>query len=154
MNAKFYVDTLELIPHVEGGYFKETYASDSFFETRSLATSIYFLLEIDNFSALHRLTADEMWFYHAGNPLTIVMIDLNGEQHCVTLGKDLDKGEVPFFTVPKQWIFGSYVNEGFALVSCVVTPGFTYNDFELMNREELLKQYPNHETIITKLTRI
>lgn len=154
MNAKFYVDALGLIPHVEGGYFKETYASDAHVGGRPLATSIYFLLEKDNFSALHRLTADEMWFFHGGSPLTVVMIDALGEMKQVKLGSDVSQGEVPFFTVPKNTIFGSYVEEGFALVSCVVSPGFTYEDFELLDRDQLIASYPQHETVITALTRL
>lgn len=153
MKANQIIKELELQPHIEGGYFKEMYASEDTLNGITIATSIYFLLEKENFSALHKLTRDEMWFYHGGQPLTIAMIDLDGNLKEVRLGMDLDNGEVPFFTVPKEWIFGSYVEEGFALVSCVVAPGFTYDDFKLYDQAELLETYPNHHETIMRLTR-
>ena len=153
MNVQDIVKELDLVPHIEGGYFKEMYASEVSLDGNSIATSIYFLLEAGNFSALHRLSNDEMWFFHSGSPLTIAMIDLEGKAKSIKLGLDLEKGEVPFFTVPKHWIFGSYVDQGYALVSCVVAPGFTYEDFELFNRDDLLNEYPDHGELIHKLTR-
>lgn len=153
MSANDIINKLGLIPHVEGGYFKETYASDVETNGNSIATSIYFLMEKDNFSAFHRLTSDEMWFFHSGSPLTISMIDPDGRYHEVKLGLDFSQGQRPFFTVPKTWIFGSFVEDGYALVSCVVAPGFTYDDFELFERDNLLEEYPEHADIIERLTR-
>lgn len=154
MGANDIINKLGLIPHVEGGYFKETYASEFKVDGNAIATSIYFLMEKDNFSALHRLTSDEMWFFHGGSSLTISMIDPEGAYHEVKLGMDFSLQQQPFFTVPKGWIFGSYVEEGYALVSCVVAPGFTYDDFELFERSDLNQMYPEHKAVIERLTRL
>ncbi len=154
-SAQYYIEKLDMIPHVEGGYFKESVVSEDLFrEDKKLFSSIYFLLETGEVSHFHRLTSDEMWYYHDGQALTIYMITPEGELITNQLGLDIEKGEVPQILVPKGYIFGSSMNtDGFALVGCMVAPAFTFNDFELFEREELLNMYPNLEDIIKKLTR-
>ncbi len=112
------------------------------------------MLETGEVSHFHRLTSDEMWYYHDGQPLTIYMITPEGELITKQLGLDIEKGEVPQVLVPKGYIFGSSMNnDGFALVGCMVAPAFTFDDFELFERRDLLNMYPNLEDIIKKLTR-
>ncbi|WP_027701223.1 cupin domain-containing protein [Metaclostridioides mangenotii] len=154
-SAQYYIDKLNMTPHVEGGYFKESVVSEDLFrEDKRLFSSIYFLLETGEVSNLHRLTSDEMWYYHDGQALTIYMITPAGELITKQLGLDIEKGEVPQVLVPKGYIFGSSMNnDGFALVGCMVAPQFTFDDFELFDRKKLLNLYPNHEEIIKKLTR-
>lgn len=154
-SAQYYIEKLDMIPHVEGGYFKDSIISKDFFrEDKKLFSSIYFLLKTGEVSHFHRLTSDEMWYYHDGQALTIYMITLEGELITKQLGLDVEKGEVPQILVPKGYIFGSSMNnDGFALVGCMVAPAFTFDDFELFERAELLNMYPNLEDIIKKLTR-
>lgn len=164
--AQDWIDRLDLSPHPEGGYFRETYrspltitwpiAGDEPPGTRSLATSIYFLLTSDNFSALHRLRSDEIWFHHAGHPLTIHVIEPDGTYKPLRLGFVPDGSTQPQALVPAGCWFGSTVDEpgGFALVGCVVAPGFDFADFEMGARETMLKDYPQHAEIIRRLTRI
>src|SRR5262249_10521296 len=85
MNAAELVRRLDLIPHPEGGYFRETYrASEGLIATalprrfggaRSISTAIYFLLEAEQCSHLHRIRSDEVWHFYAGDPLEVVEID-------------------------------------------------------------------------------
>lgn len=150
---EYWIEHLEMDAHVEGGWYKQTYQSDVMVGDRTTASSIYFLLSEKNFSAFHRLTADEIWYYHYGHTLTIVAIDLEGRLHEWKLGSNIDKGEQLQVLVPKGWIFGSYVFHGYGLVSCMVTPGFTFDDFELFRRKELIAEYPEHEKIIREMTR-
>ncbi len=154
-SAQYYIEKLNMTPHVEGGYFKESVVSEDLFrEDKKLFSSIYFLLETGEISHFHRLTSDEMWYYHDGQALTIYMITPEGELITKQLGLDIEKGEVPQVLVPKGYIFGSSMNnDGFALVGCMVAPAFTFNDFELFERNELLNMYPNLEDVIKKLTR-
>lgn len=158
-SAKYYIEKLGLTPHVEGGYFKESFLSNQTInktekETRNLWSSIYFLLETGEVSNFHRLTSDEMWYYHAGSALTIYMISHEGELITKELGLNIDKGETPQVLVPKNYIFGSAMNsEGFSLVGCMVSPGFEFSDFELFKRQDLIEKYPEHKDIILKLTR-
>lgn len=154
-SAKYYIENLGMTPHVEGGYYKESLVSkDLFKEDKKLFSSIYFLLETEEVSNFHRLKSDEMWYYHDGQALTIYMISPQGELTTKQLGLDNSKGESPQVLVPKGYIFGSAMNnDGFALVGCMVAPAFTFEDFELFERNDLLKMYPNLEEVIIKLTR-
>ena len=162
-DPQYYISKLGLEPHPEGGYFKRTFASQEqitdqeltvhFEGKRMLYTSIYFLLTSNDVSHFHRLQSDELWYYHAGSPLSVHMIDENGEYTEHKLGLDLENGEVPQVLVPKNTIFGSSVKdrETFSLVGCMVSPGFEYQDFELFTQEELLLKYPEHKEIIVKI---
>ncbi|MGX7092918.1 cupin domain-containing protein [Hutsoniella sourekii] len=154
-SSQDWVESLGLIPHQEGGYYRQVYKSSERIrgDQRALYTSIYFLLEKDNPSHFHRLTCDEIWYYHAGQALTIHMIDLEGQYQRVVLGSCVAQDQVLSFVVPQGFIFGSTVEEGYALVSCLCAPGFEYADFELFDEKELLTQYPEHEAIIKRLTR-
>jgi adenosylhomocysteine nucleosidase len=163
-NIRYWIESLGLISHPEGGYYRETYhskesisdqeLSHSFAGKRMLATSIYFLLPSDQVSHFHRLKSDELWYYHAGSSLTIYVIHENGELQQIRLGPDLKNGEVLQAIIPKNSIFGSVVNEkdSYSLVGCMVSPGFDFQDFELFKRDQLLRMYPKHHEIITKLT--
>ncbi|WP_144549623.1 cupin domain-containing protein [Bacillus sp. X1(2014)] len=158
-----WVSKLGLTPHPEGGYYKRTFESDeqitdkelsvTFEGQRKLYTSIYFLLTSDDVSHFHRLKSDELWYFHAGSPLTIHVIDENGKYQELKLGLNLEKGEVPQILVKKNSIFGSSVMEEdtFSLVGCMVSPGFEFRDFELFTQDELIQKYPDHEEIIMKL---
>jgi predicted cupin superfamily sugar epimerase len=148
------IEQLDLKPHPEGGYYKETYRSiENTNGNRSLMTSIYFLLTSDNVSHFHKIKSDEHWFYHAGDSLTVHLLNENGHEE-LKLGPNFENGEAFHHIVPKNTIFGSSIEKenGFSLVSCVVAPGFDFEDFELLNSTELLRHFPDEKEIITKLT--
>jgi predicted cupin superfamily sugar epimerase len=158
------IKKLSLEPHPEGGYFKETYRSlGEIIETnldmdykgkRNYSTCIYFLLTSDNFSALHRIKQDEIWHFYDGSPIRLHMISelANYSEH--SIGRDFNKGEVPQFIVPGgNWFAAEVIdNNSFSLVGCTVSPGFSFKDFELKTRKELVSMFPNQEKIISKLT--
>lgn len=152
MNKQDFIETLQLQPHPEGGYYFETYQSELQVEGKKLYTSIYFLLEAGNISHFHRIQSDELWYFHAGDALTIHMIDSDGRYQSVKLGLDVKKGEVPQYLVPKNTIFASTVEgeDEWSLVGCMVAPGFTFEDFELFAQDELMQWYPEHHAIIEK----
>ena len=162
--ADYFIKNMDMIPHQEGGFFKESFVSNENIsvknsnsdidESRKLWTSIYFLLRDGEVSNFHRLKSDEMWYYHSGSPLTIYMINHEGELITEELGLNIKKGEKPQVLVPKNYIFGSAMNhEGYALVGCMVSPGFEFKDFELFERNYLLEIYPKYKEAILKLTR-
>ena len=157
-HSKYYIDHLKMIKHPEGGYYSESYrhnntCKDKEGKERSLATSIYFLIEEKDASNFHRLKSDEIWYFHSGSPLTIVVITPEGLLETHQLGLDFEKHEKPQILVPGGSIFGSFVKDDFALVGCMVSPGFDFEDFELFDRQSLLNTYPEHESYILKLTR-
>lgn len=151
-------------PHPEGGYFVETYRSaehiahsalpNRFSGDRVFGTAIYFLLESHHISALHRIQADELWHFYTGGPLDVFVITQEGELTIIKLGNNPDRGEVFQAVVPAGCWFGSKPAEGssFSLVGCTVAPGFDFADFEMADRDTLLRQYPQHKTIIETLS--
>ena len=156
--AAEWVAALNLTPHVEGGYYRQVLKSADALtladgRERAQYTSIYFLLEAANPSRFHRLTSDEVWYFHYGEPLTVHLLLEDGRYETLRLGHAVEQGQMLQALVPKGTIFGSTVEQGFAVVSCMVAPGFEYEDFELMGRQQLLTRYPQHATLIKRLTR-
>ena len=156
-SAAYYIEKLNLQAHSEGGFYASTFVGNECIVTkageRPSYTSIYFLLRSEDISHLHRLQSDELWYYHAGSPLTVHMIYPDGTYEAKKLGLNIANGEAPQVLVPKHTIFGSSVDEvdTFSLVGCMVSPGFDYADFELFTQEDLLKDYPQHEAVIRKM---
>lgn len=150
----YWVETLGLKEHPEGGFYRETYRSAKRHEGRNLATNIFYLLPGDRFSRFHRLRYDEHWYFHCGATLKLYFLKEEGmlEEHL--LGLHPDKGESPSLLVPERTIFGGEVTDkhSFTLVSCNMAPGFHFEDFEMYPNRELKRQFPQHTAIIDKLT--
>ena len=162
--AQSYIESLQMQPHPEGGFFRESYRSEQTMEVtapgggtqqRNVCTAIYFLLEAGNFSAFHRIKSDEIWHFYAGQALEVLELLPSGELRCTRLGPDILRGELPQYVVPANTWFASRVADGgtFSLVGCTVAPGFDFADFQLARRQELLEIFPQHRQIITELTR-
>lgn len=164
-SASYWIEKLQLIAHPEGGYYRETYRSElsfarpalppQFTGARLASTAIYFLLEGENFSAFHRLRSDELWHFYAGSAITVHVIEPGGACSEIHLGSDPDGGEVLQAVVKAGRWFASRVRDpqAFGLAGCTVAPGFDFEDFELGKRSELVRLYPQHRTLIEKLTR-
>jgi predicted cupin superfamily sugar epimerase len=151
------IEIMGLVAHPEGGFYAETYRSTESLTTadgeRSLATSIYFLLRSEDVSHFHRIKSDELWFWHEGSPLSVHLLGEKGHE-ILKLGPVDHSGSFPQHLVKADTIFGSAVDEpdSYALVSCVVAPGFDFRDFELFKTDDLLPLFPDSEEIIRKLT--
>lgn len=164
-SVQHWIDQLNLQPHPEGGFFRQTYQAPSlipqsalpaaFGGARNASTAIYFLLAGQEFSALHRLAADEVWHFYTGSALLIHIIDPDGSYRIIRLGQNTDAGEQFQCVVPAGHWFGSCLEnpDGYALLGCTVAPGFDFADFEMGSRDELLAQYPMHREMIVMLTR-
>jgi uncharacterized protein len=164
-DAAYWLEKLQLTRHVEGGAFREVYRSELviskqslplFFQgDRNVSTHIYFLLTGDQFSAFHRIAADELWHFYSGDPLLVYEITHSGRLVTHRLGGDPEKGEAFFAVVSAGSWFASAVAEGgdYALIGCTVAPGFDFADFELADRETLAGQYPAHAGLVRRLTR-
>ncbi|VGO21532.1 cupin domain-containing protein [Pontiella sulfatireligans] len=148
--AQRWINELELERHPEGGWFRRTYTSELSIGSRPAMTSIHYLLEAGDFSALHRLKQDEQWHFYSGEPLMLHMISPDGALSATKLGP-----QGPFqATVPAGHLFGASVETAYALVGCTVAPGFDFSDFEMPSRASLLADFPEHELLIRRLTRI
>ena len=170
-----YIQLLGLEKHIEGGYFGVFYRSqdkvmpldpryhitneaDESVEERYAGTSIYFLLEKDDFSAWHRLKSDEIWhYYDGGSPIDIHVLDEDGRLTTHTLGRPGVTQDASFQVLVRAgcW-FAAEVRDksSFGLVGCTVSPGFEYQDFELADKLYLINQYKNQQESVNKFIRM
>jgi len=140
----------------EGGYFRRTDESATVLPGGKRAWSmIYFLVTPEGFSAMHRVAEDEIWTFHAGDPLESLRLRADGTGEWVKLGLNLAHGERPQDVVPAQTWQGTRLAAGgrWALVTCVVAPEFRLSDFELGGCEALGAAYPAFADGIRALTR-
>lgn len=159
------IQKLELKPHPEGGFYKETYRSEGeidiesldpeFTGTRNYSTCIYFLLTSGKPSAFHRIKQDEIWHFYDGSPIKLHTISEKGFHKSFIIGRDLLNGEIPQLVVKGgHWFAAEVINRNdFSLVGCTVAPGFSFDDFELPTRKKLLERFPQHHELITKFTK-
>lgn len=122
---------LGLQPHPEGGWYRETWQGPAQ-DGRAVGTAIYFLLKAGEQSHWHRVDAGEVWLWHAGSPLDLLMAEADAGPLAVhRLGPDILAGERPQAVVPAGWWQAAEARDGWALVSCCVAPGFRFAGFEL-----------------------
>ena len=162
--AADWIERLGLVPHPEGGHFRETYRAPEcmagtdlpprYGGSRAFGTAIYFLLRSGEASRLHRIKSDEIWHFYAGGPLAIFLIHPAGNLHEIALGLDFDHGQRPQAVVPAGTWFGAapLPDTLYSLVGCTVAPGFDFADFELADRRRLSDAYPQHHALIERLT--
>jgi predicted cupin superfamily sugar epimerase len=167
LSAEELVATLGLAPHPEGGFFRETYRADATVATprgeRAASTAVLFLVTVAAISRLHRLLSDELWVFQGGLPLEIVTLAPDGDALRVVLGDAAEEQSPP--ATPQALVpAGSWqgarlaggphlpASHAWALVTCVVTPGFDFADFELGERARLLAAFPGHADLIGDFT--
>jgi len=134
-------EQLDLQPHPEGGWFRETWRSPVSFRPRgyqgqrNAATAIYFLLHPGERSRWHVVRSDELWLWHGGGPPALRLGGAGDEPaagNAVLLGGDLDAGQQPQALVPGGvWQCAAPAGQAPVLVSCVVAPGFDFADLRL-----------------------
>ena len=154
MNAKTRIDSLALLRHPEGGWFRETYRSQATIDgQRAVSTAIYFLLEAGEVSHLHRIDSDELWHHYEGACLRIHVFDEQGYRPIV-LGPLSTPGATPQCWVAAGAWFGAEVidPQGYALVGCTVAPGFEFSTFELAQPNTLSAKWPEHQALIERMT--
>jgi predicted cupin superfamily sugar epimerase len=149
MNADETIRRLGLLPHPEGGFYRETFRSPLAVRLpdgreRSASTAIYYLLPPDQWSAWHRVHADEAWHHYDGAPLQLFRLGMEPAR--------LDRRS-PQAVVPAGVWQAALADGGATLCGCTVAPGFEFQDFELATLETLLAKYPDQETLIRRLLR-
>lgn len=144
------ITTLKMTEHPEGGFYTETYRCRESITLdglgrRALGTSIYFLLPRGDISHFHRLASDEVWHFHQGDSVTVVMIRPNGIIEKSIVGSVGNMDARPQLVIPKGTWFGAVHqgegSHGYTLVGCTVTPGFDFSDFEMATRSDLLEEF-------------
>jgi len=156
------IKNYQLLPHPEGGYYKETYRSAEVLQEECLplryqgerlfSTAIYYLLGAGDFSAFHRIKSDETWHFYAGSALNIYVLHPDGGFELVTMGSMLDFGQVYQVTIKAGHWFAAEPTDpsGFSFLGCTVAPGFDFEDFELAKADELVAAFPDQEILIRK----
>ncbi|TWI96258.1 hypothetical protein JN11_03992 [Mucilaginibacter frigoritolerans] len=162
MNAqigKYWIKHLDLQPHPEGGYYKEVFRSlqpvnrQGETEIRQACTSIYYLLEGADFSGFHRISSDELWYFHKGVPLLIHSIDEDGNYFKFELS-DCPSGSLSVAVKAGLWFTAEIPSKSeFTLVSCNVAPGFEFSEFEMADKRTLTVAFPQHADVLNKLCR-
>lgn len=156
--ARQLVETLELVPHPEGGWYRETHRSamrvtHPALGERSAFTSILFLLEFPQVSHLHRIDAEELWNWHAGIDLVVHIETSPGVLSPHLLGPS--SGNFQLVVPPGRW-FASELAEpnpgSWCLVGCTVAPGFEFTGFELGSRPAMGHLFPSQLDLVARLT--
>lgn len=157
--ATYWIEQLGLIPHPEGGFYKESFRSSQHVQkanyagNRSACTSIYYLLSENDYSSFHRLDADEIWYFHLGAPLHIHVIDQEGT-HVVHELSDQASGQLSVIIPAGLWFAAEIPSRiGYTLASCAVAPGFEFSTFEMAKKESMAQNFPEHTVLIHKLCR-
>jgi predicted cupin superfamily sugar epimerase len=173
------IERFQLLPHPEGGFFRETYratqrvsnteAPDGTKVPRDYAasTAIYYLLSEAAFSAWHRIRADEVWHFYAGDALDVHVIEADGRLTTHRLGNGFGENEPSDEVNHPQTVFQAVVRaghwfaaqrvpgkHGYAFVGCTVAPGFEFSEFELATPStvaELTSSCPAHADLIRAL---
>ncbi len=158
-SASYWINELSLKPHPEGGYYKEVFRSRQSISRigsdvlLSACTSIYYLLEGEDYSGFHRIKSDEIWYFHKGTPLNIHVINTNGD-HVVWELSDLPTGNLSLIVPAGLWFAaGIPSKKDYALVSCAVAPGFEFSEFEMADKDVLQKRYPGHDALFAEFCR-
>ena len=164
MDARTVIKLLGLKPLPgEGGFYRETYRSEEKIPANALpqrygidkhiSTAIYFLLTPDCFSAIHRITSDEVFHFYIGDPVMMLMLHDNGKSETVILGNEIEEGQKVQHVVPAGVWQGSCLVDGgkWALLGTTVAPAFDFSDFELGKKEKLIERYPAQAKLIERL---
>ena len=123
---------LDLKPHPEGGYYRQTFKDGDGSDGRAHSTAIYFLLKAGEVSRWHRVDAAEVWHWHAGAPLVLTVSPDGHDASAHHLGPDLARGQRPQLVVPAgAWQTATSLG-AWTLVGCTVAPGFSFDGFELV----------------------
>lgn len=155
------ISLLSLVPHPEGGHFKETYRSQHRVTrmqdgvSRSASTAIYYLLRGGERSTWHRIRSDEIWHFYEGSPLRIYVLEPEGGLSVLRLGNPLRHQGTDFQAlVPAGRWFAAECEEpdGYGLVGCTVAPGFEFEEFEIADESFLQQQWPAHSELIARLS--
>ena len=179
VTAEELIRLLGLNPHPEGGYFSEVWRSPErlavnalpprYSGSRSLSTSIYYLITPESFSRMHRLRSDEIFHFLQGDPVEMLLLlpksaarrggdkGNHARGQLIVLGPDIEKGQRPMVVVRRGTWQGARLETkrkgAFALMGTTMAPGFEYDDYEEGNRKMLLEEYPEFAGSIRQLTR-
>ena len=136
MSAEDLIQALELAPHPEGGWYRETWRAAAADGERAAASAIYYVIQPGQKSHWNRVDAHEIWLWHSGDPLDVSVAATDaGPSRTARLGGRVTRGEQPQLIIPAgQWQSANTVaggEAGYSFISCIVAPAFDFGGFEL-----------------------
>jgi predicted cupin superfamily sugar epimerase len=135
MTADELIESLELVPHPEGGWYRETWRAEGEEGERAAASAVYYVIKPGEKSQWNRVDAHEIWLWHGGDPVDLFIAATDADQpRTVRLGGRVTESEVPQVIVPAgHWQSAAAVEgeAGYAFISCIVTPAFDFGGYEL-----------------------
>ena len=149
------IKDFNLTEHPEGGYFRETYRSNEIIkrqndQERTAGTAIYFLLTEGICTNWHRVSSDELWHYYMGDKLVLEIIDEDGKFNQLILNDEFTKEGQFQQLIPENCWQRAYSTGKYTLVGCTVSPGFEFEDFEMIEADELADQFPDVRSKIVR----
>ena len=138
--ASHLIEQLGMVPHPEGGHFREVYRSPARVQpadgraARSSLTTIYFLLVSGEVSRWHRVASDEVWHYYEGDPLELFSADAGFAEVTRHLLGPVDVGTRPVHVITAGEWQAARTTGSYTLVGCTVGPGFDFSDFEMLDQ--------------------
>jgi aspartate aminotransferase-like enzyme/predicted cupin superfamily sugar epimerase len=149
------INQLELIAHPEGGWYRETYrAPGTQPPRRDASTAIYFLLAQGQVSHFHRIDADELWHYYEGDPVRVHILDESGYREMLIGPLSITDAHPQGVVSAGAWFAAESVGgvAQYSLVGCTVAPAFDFDRFELAERDTLIALFPDHRSLVSRLT--
>lgn len=159
-----YQDKLNLMPHPEGGFYRRNWQTlitgdlkdptgKVIFPGRLIGSSILYLLPQGMVCKWHRVQCDEMWHFYDGTALNIYLLSAKAGLETVVLGRDIQKGQLPQYLIPRQTWFAAELAEakGFVFCGCTLWPAFSYTDFEMADPASLADDFPAHREIVERI---
>lgn len=164
LSAERVIELLGLTPlYGEGGMYRQTYCSDEILPMsclpgraceKPLSSAIYYMLNRNSFSRLHRLSSDEVYHFYYGGTVEMLLLIPNGNGRVVRLGADLEKGDQFQLVVPRNTWQGLHMigDAEFALLGTTMAPAYDQTDFEEGDLQTLIDSYPDFEDLIRVLS--
>ena len=135
VTAEELIEALDLAPHPEGGWYRETWRADAAAGERAAASAVLYLIQPGQRSHWNRVDAHEIWLWHGGDPVDLMTAATDaGPVETARLGGRVTEGEQPQVVIPAgQWQSAEPVAgaAGYSLISCIVAPAFEFSGFEL-----------------------
>jgi predicted cupin superfamily sugar epimerase len=123
VDAREIIRLLDLRPHPEGGFYRETWGTMTKLVGKAAGSSFYYLLSQGQLSRWHRVSSSQTWHWYAGAPLELILSEDEETHDICVLGPDLDQDEEPQIYVPKLWWQKARSLGGWTLVQCTAASG-------------------------------
>jgi predicted cupin superfamily sugar epimerase len=112
-------------------------------DARPLGSALYFMVTQAAPVRLHRIRNDQLYHYHLGDPIEVLMLHSSGSADRIVVGPDLGSGQLVQLLIPGNTFHAArLIGDGWFLGASTEWPGVVPADVEMANLDELCAQYP------------